>query len=65
MGGETYGELNHTKLDQDRVNQRSFGNPGPMASSRTTDPSARIGENTKTRSDDRTLGVNMERINPD
>lgn len=65
IGGESYGELEHSKLDSDRVNKRGFGNAGPMASSITEEPMKRIGENTKVRFDNRTLEVNMERINPD
>ena len=64
VGGEGYGDVKHTKLDADRVNQRTFGNPGPMASSKTGTPNERIGENTKVKEDSRTLSVNMERINP-
>ena len=64
VGGDSYGDVRHTKLDSDRVNQRSFGNVGPMASSHTGPPIDRIGENTKVKQDDRTLSVNMERISP-
>lgn len=63
-GGDEFGELSHTKLESDRVNQRGMGNAAPQASNRLEDPQMRIGRNTKTTSDDRTFQVNMERIAP-
>ena len=62
IDGEKYGELNHTKLDGDRVNTRGMGNAAPISGGQNADPIGRIGENTKVTEDDRTFKVNMERI---
>jgi hypothetical protein len=47
-GGDEFGEVQHQKLESDRVNQRGMGNAAPQASNRLEDPEHRIGRNTKT-----------------